>query len=102
MFNYLIQLNNNHPGFIPGINGESFYNGWWYALLGQEEQSLRYLQKASEKLDPSYSYFLLIAVNPDFDLLRNDPRFQEIIDKLGLTPYNNRTTISSSKASMVN
>jgi hypothetical protein len=34
---------------------------------------------------------MLIAVNPDFDFLRSDPRFQEIIDKLGLTAYNTRS-----------
>ncbi|MGC9343420.1 MAG: tetratricopeptide repeat protein, partial [Bacteroidales bacterium] len=93
LFNFLIQLNNTNPGYFHGINGEPFYNAWWYALLGEKEQSLRYLQKALEKLDSSYTYFMLIAVNPDFDFLRNDPRFQEIIDKLGLTAYNTREAI---------
>jgi tetratricopeptide (TPR) repeat protein len=91
LFNYLIYLNSNHPGVIDGLTGQPFYIGWWYALLGEEEQSLKYLQKALEKPDYSYTYFMLIAVNPDFDFLRNDPRFKAIIDKLGLTPYNTRT-----------
>jgi hypothetical protein len=34
--------------------------------------------------------FDLIATNPDFDLLRNDPRFLSILDRRGLTPYNRR------------
>lgn len=93
LFTYLIHINNNHPGLIDGINGQPFYNGWWHALLGNEKESLLYLQKALRKKDSSYTYFMLIAVNPDFDLLRSNPGFQEIIDKLGLTPYNTRTTI---------
>jgi TolB-like protein/Tfp pilus assembly protein PilF len=91
LFKFLIQLNDNTPGFFHGLNGEPFYNGWWYALLGDKEESLKYLQKALEKPNSSYTYFMLIAVNPDFDFLRGDPRFQEIIDKLGLTPYNIRS-----------
>lgn len=90
LFTWLIQLNNNHPGVIDGLNGQPFYNGWWYALLGEAEESILYLQKALKKADSSYTYFMLIAVNPDFDFLRSDPRFQEIIDKLGLTTYNTR------------
>jgi TolB-like protein/AraC-like DNA-binding protein len=93
LFTYLIHINNNHPGLIDGINGQPFYNGWWHALLGNEEESLLYLQKALRKKDHSYTYFMLIAVNPDFDFLRSNPKFREIIDKLGLAPYNTRTTI---------
>jgi hypothetical protein len=33
---------------------------------------------------------MLIAVNPDFDFLRDNPDFKEIIDQLGLTPHNTR------------
>ncbi|MEN8230702.1 MAG: helix-turn-helix domain-containing protein [Bacteroidota bacterium] len=92
LFTYLIYLNNNHPGVIDGLTGQPFYNGWWYALQGNKEKSIFYLEKALEKKDNSYTYFSLIAMNPDFDFLRDDPRFLEIIDKLGLTPYNTRTT----------
>jgi tetratricopeptide (TPR) repeat protein len=92
LFHFLIELNKNHPGVIHGLNGDPFYNGWWHALLGEKERSLAYLQKALEKLDSSYTYFMLIAVNPDFDLLRDDLRFQKIIEILGLASYNTRTT----------
>ncbi len=102
LFTWLIQLNNNHPGVLDGLNGQPFYNGWWYALLGDAEESILYLQKALEKADSSYTYFMLIAVNPDFDFLRSDPRFQEIIDKLGLTPYNTRKPAESQKLVMYN
>jgi len=37
-----------------------------------------------------YAYFNLIATNPDFDILRDDPRFLKIVDEIGLTPYHNR------------
>jgi hypothetical protein len=35
-------------------------------------------------------YFNLIANNPDFDILRDDPRFLAIIEKAGLAPYHTR------------
>jgi len=92
LFSFLIQLNSDYPGKLHGLNGDPFYNGWWHALLGEKEQALKYLQKALKKVDSSYTYFILIAVNPDFDFMRNDPRFLGIIDKLGLTPYNTRTS----------
>jgi tetratricopeptide (TPR) repeat protein len=91
LFDFLIHLNDTDPGYFHGINGDSFYNGWWYAILGQEEQALEYLRKALEQVDSSYTYFMLIAMNPDFDFIRSDPRFQKIIEALGLTPYNTRT-----------
>ncbi|MCA1757861.1 MAG: helix-turn-helix domain-containing protein [Bacteroidales bacterium] len=93
LFAFLIYINDNHPGVIDGINGQPFYNGWWNALLGNEDESIFYLQKALGKIESSYTYFMLIAVNPDFDFLRGNPEFQAIIDKLGLSPYNSRTII---------
>jgi len=87
---WLIRLNKDHPGVILGLNGQPFYNGWWHALLGEAEESIFYLQKALEKQDHSYTYFMLIAVNPDFDFLRSYPEFRDVIDKLGLTAYNTR------------
>jgi hypothetical protein len=35
-------------------------------------------------------YFNLIANNPDFDILRDDPRFLAVIEKAGLAPYHTR------------
>jgi len=38
----------------------------------------------------NYTFFKLIATNPDFDILREDPRFLAIIKEIGLAPYNIR------------
>ena len=72
------------------MNGHPFYIAWWCAIIGEKEKSIYWLQKNMETPGRLYTYFNLIALNPDFDILRNDSRFLSIIDKIGLTPYNTR------------
>jgi tetratricopeptide (TPR) repeat protein len=52
-----------------------------YTQLGDRDQALAWLERASEERT---SLALLIGVNPAFDELREDPRFQEIVGRLGL------------------
>ena len=90
VFAWLIDLNMNKPGRYPGLNGLPYYISWWNALLGNHEESIYWLEKNMESTKKEYHYFNLIALNPDFDLLRSDPRFLAIIDQIGLTPYHTR------------
>ena len=53
-----------------------------YALAGDVEDALFWLEKAYEEHDPNLPYLLM----PAFDKLRDDPRFQEIAGKMNL-PY---------------
>jgi hypothetical protein len=89
LFSWLIELNTERPGEGYGLNGQPFYIAWWNAILGNKEESIYWLSRALKKKDESYTYFILTAINPDFDFLRSEPRFMEIIDHIGLTPYNN-------------
>ncbi len=51
-----------------------------YAGLGNKELCLKYLEKAAQKNDsPNY-----IKVSPLFNFLNNEPRFNAILQKLGL------------------
>jgi len=52
-----------------------------YALLGDREQSLFWLEKAYTDRD---SRLLYIALEPRFDHLRSDPRFQDLLRRLHL------------------
>jgi TolB-like protein/DNA-binding winged helix-turn-helix (wHTH) protein len=61
----------------------------WYRLaeinayLGDREEAFRWLEKASQ--EPS-DWMPWINVDPTFDPLRSDPRFNEIIGRMGLSP----------------
>jgi TolB-like protein len=54
-----------------------------YARLGDNDQALRWLQKAYDKHS---DYLVLLKVDPLFDSLCSDPRFAELMRKIGLAP----------------
>jgi TolB-like protein/AraC-like DNA-binding protein len=90
IFTWLIGLNKNNPIPIEGLNGHPFYISWWYAITGNREESIYWLERTVEEKYIPRHYFNLIANNPDFDILRDDPRFLAIIEKEGLAPYHKR------------
>jgi DNA-binding winged helix-turn-helix (wHTH) protein/TolB-like protein/Flp pilus assembly protein TadD len=51
------------------------------ALLGDKEQAFAYLNKAIEK---HQGQMIQLNVEPAFDLLRDDPRFDELVRRVGL------------------
>lgn len=69
-----LEVHKKHPGF-------AYYFAHDYALLGENDDALRWLQKA---LDTRQSVILNLRNDPEFDRLRSDPRFQEIAQKVGL------------------
>lgn len=92
ILDWLIALNINRPIPIPGMNGHPYYIGWWYALVKNAGQTIYWFNKNLETPTRLGHYFNLIATNPDFDFLRNDPRFLSIIDAMELTPYHYRAS----------
>jgi TolB-like protein/DNA-binding winged helix-turn-helix (wHTH) protein/lipoprotein NlpI len=59
----------------------SFFIAGGYAALGEKDRAFTWLEKAYEKRD----FFLpTLAVNPWMDPLRSDPRFQDLIRRVGL------------------
>lgn len=90
LFTWLINININKPISAAGMSGHPFFISWWYAILGDREKSVYWLERNLEAKRKVYEYFNLIATNPDFDILRDNSRFLAIIDTIGLTPYNNR------------
>jgi TolB-like protein/AraC-like DNA-binding protein/Tfp pilus assembly protein PilF len=90
LFKWLIDININKPVPAAGLSGHPFFIAWWYAIIGNRENSIYWLERNMEAKRKMYEYFNLIATNPDFDILRDDPRFLAIIDQIGLTPYHKR------------
>src|SRR6266536_852940 len=52
-----------------------------YAGLGEKDQTFRWLEKAFEERHP---YLSLIKVEPVFDDLHSDPRFTELVRRVGI------------------
>jgi tetratricopeptide (TPR) repeat protein len=90
LFSWLVEINIQKPFPVEGMDGSPFFIAWWNTILGNKEESINWLFRNMRTKMSYGTYFILIATNPDFDLLRDDPRFQIIIEKIGLTPYNTR------------
>lgn len=90
LFTWMIETNVSKPIPVSGLSGHPFFISWWYAILGDRENSIYWLERNMEQKSKRHAYFNLIVSNPDFDIVRGDPRFKAIVDKIGLTPYNNR------------
>ena len=90
LFEWLIDINMNNPIKVEGMSGHPFFIAWWNAIIGNEEEAVFWLQRNMESKGRLYAYFNLIATNPDFDILRDDPLFLKIVDDIGLTPYHKR------------
>ena len=54
-----------------------------YLSLGDREQAFKWLQKAYEERDGQLGF---LKVDPYMDSLRSDPRFQDLLRRVGLTP----------------
>lgn len=52
-----------------------------YAQVGDADEAFAWLEEAFEVRDPNLPY---IAVDPDFDGLRDDPRFRELLRRMNL------------------
>jgi TolB-like protein/DNA-binding winged helix-turn-helix (wHTH) protein/Tfp pilus assembly protein PilF len=70
--------------FLPRVErGEasSFALVLLYIRLGRRDEALAWLQKAFEQRAPFLAY---LGVEPRYDSLRGDPRFEELVRRLGL------------------
>ena len=53
----------------------------WYALAGENDLALDWLEKAYDDRGGQMGF---INVDPDWDVLRDDPRFQELLRRMNL------------------
>lgn len=89
LFRWVIEVNLNRPVPLDGLTGNPFFISWWNAILGNREESITWLEKTIETPFYPRHYFNLITTNPDFDIIRGDPRFMKVLGKTGLAAYNN-------------
>ncbi len=59
----------------------------WYTMLDKRKEAIDWLEKALEQNLPNT---LRINNDPDFDTLRSEPGFVELIEKIGLSNYSKR------------
>jgi TolB-like protein/DNA-binding winged helix-turn-helix (wHTH) protein/Flp pilus assembly protein TadD len=78
----LVQINQNAQAVI----GAPAYRAATLVALGEKEQALKALEDGFEK--GSYG-FMWIKVDPRFDALRSDSRFQSLINRAGLIKVSN-------------
>ena len=70
---HLIELSKQQ--FIP-----AFYIALLYTGLGDKDHAIEWLEKAYEERS---GYLMEVHVDPMFDPLRSDPRFQQFVKRLG-------------------
>jgi uncharacterized protein YpiB (UPF0302 family) len=51
------------------------------ARLEQKEQAIAWLERAYNERDSKLTY---IKIDPAFDAIRSDPRFQQLVQRLGM------------------
>ncbi len=66
-----------------GPNASAYHRAALFADLGEREQAFEWLEKAYEQRDVALER---IKVDPRLDPLRPDPRFRELVRRLGVPP----------------
>ena len=70
---------------LDAISKERYVSPWAigsiYAGLGEKDKAFEFMQKAYEERDEQLVFY---KINPFADSLRSDPRFKEIVKKIGL------------------
>jgi len=64
--------------YIPPFSRALIYTG-----LGDKDQAIAWLEKVYEERSP-YLFYLALNVHPVWDPLRSDPRFQDLVRRMGL------------------
>ena len=62
---------------------EPFFLSIAYANLGRKDEAFAWLEKAYEQRS-GFPYMINMAVDPAFDPLRSDPRFDAFLRRVGL------------------
>ena len=68
-------------GNTPQRRFPSFFIATFYAKLGRDDEALKWLEKGYEERDFRMT---LVSVAFEFDRLRSDPRFRELVRRMGL------------------
>ena len=64
--------------FVPPSHVALLYNG-----LGERDEALAWLERGFEQRDPKMAF---LKVEPKWNNLRNEPRFTDLMRRVGFTP----------------
>lgn len=59
----------------------AFFLGWVYAVLGDHDDAMQWLEEAYRQ---RASLLVTLAVRPGFETIQSDPRFQDLLRRVGL------------------
>jgi len=77
---------------------EAFFFARAYAGLHRKDQAFEWLEKAYE-LHSDVAAMMFLGVDPDFDPLRSDPRFDAFLRRVGLPPQPHLRTAQTNQLS---
>ena len=58
-----------------------YFVATFYVKLGQNDEAIKFLEKAYEERD---FRMIMLSVSYEFDPLRSDPRFRDLVRRVGL------------------
>jgi hypothetical protein len=70
-------------GYLNGEHAEPVAVAIVHASLGENDEALEWLERARQNRDPWLGY---LRVSPRFDNVRTDPRFERLLQSVGLAP----------------
>jgi serine/threonine-protein kinase len=74
-------------GELEKLSEERFVDPFWfsavYVALGEHDRAFEMLERAYEAGSMRLPF---VSVDPKFDALRDDPRFNELLGRIGLNP----------------
>ena len=76
----MLSLELNDPNYV----SQTWHIEWLSASLGDKEKALEYLNRAFQERGTGAFLLPFINVDPLYDSLRDDPRFKEIVQRMGL------------------
>ena len=86
---WIAEAQANSPVSVKGIGRSPYIIAWWYGILGDKENCLKWLEQCTIH---SFGYNTSLAVsNPDFDFVRDDPRFIRFLERIGVAQYHVRS-----------
>jgi len=65
-------------------NSRDWFSAQIYVALGQIDDAFLYLEKAFDHLGENMSNMRVIQISPAFKALHDDPRFDQLLEKMGL------------------
>jgi eukaryotic-like serine/threonine-protein kinase len=82
----------DEASLMPNYPGPYFQGAIEHAKAGHKDKAFERLEKSYQKRE---SWMNLVKVEPGLDSLRDDPRFDELVTRVGLNEPKNRVTLTT-------